>query len=67
MNIYSLQNAGQNQQELNVLVRRCAGIQHIDAVICGDGPVIMLAGSIHTGKGLLMKETGQAMMSGHPL
>ncbi len=42
-------------------------VQHIDAVIGGDGPVVMFAGAIDPGEGLLMEQAGEAMASGYLL
>ena len=63
--IYGFQDAGQYQQELNVLMGRCARIQQIDTVVCGNGPVIVLTGTIHACEGLLMKQALQTMTAGY--
>ena len=56
MDIHSLQDTSQNQQELYVFIGGFTGIQHIHAVVRGDGPVIMFAGSVHACKGLLIQQ-----------
>ena len=62
MNINRLQDAGENQQELAVLVGAFARIKKIDAVIGGQGPVVMFTGSIDTGKGFLMEQADQTLL-----
>ena len=64
--IHSLDNAGQNQKELHIFVRRIAGIQHISAVVSSQGPVVVLSGTVHSRKGLFVKEAGHTVISGHP-
>ena len=54
------------QKELNILMRRLARIQQVDAVVCGERPVVVLTGTIHAGKGLLMKQALQTVLLGHP-
>ena len=65
MSIHCFQNTGQHQKELHVLMGRLARVQKIDAVIRGQGPVIVLSGTIHSRKGLLMQQTLKAMLVGH--
>ena len=60
MNINCLQDAGENQQELAVLVGAFTRLQKIDAVI--GGPVVMFTGSIDTGKGFLMEQANQTLL-----
>ena len=43
MLIDRLQNAGEHQQELDVLMRRLARIEQVDAIIGHQGPVVVLA------------------------
>ena len=59
MNINRLQDAGENQQELAVLVGAFTRLQKIDAVIGGQGPVVMFTGAIDTGKGFLVEQAYQ--------
>ena len=51
-----LNNGTQEQKELGVFVRRITGRQQIHTGICGDGPVVVLTGTVDTGKGLLMEQ-----------
>jgi len=44
-----------------------ARIQQVDAVVCGDGPVIVLTGAIDACEGLLMKQALQSVTAGHHL
>ena len=44
--IYGFQDAGQYQQKLNVLMGRGTRIQQVDSVVCSDGPVIVLTGTM---------------------
>ena len=62
MNINRLQDAGENQQELAVLVGAFARIQKIDAVIGSQGSVVMFTGAIDTGKGFLVEQAYQTLL-----
>ena len=62
MNINRLQDAGENQQELAVLVGAFTRLQKIDAVIGGQGPVVMFTGAIDTGKGFLMEQAYKTLL-----
>ena len=55
-----LQDARQNQQELDVVVRKLTGIEHVDAVIRAERPVVVLTGTGETGERLLAEQTGQS-------
>ncbi len=57
--VHRLHNAGQHQQELDVLVGSLARIQQIDAVVGGQRPVVVLSGTVDAGKRLLVKQAGQ--------
>ena len=65
MAVYSTQNTGQDHQELNIFVRCLARIKQINAVICGDGPVVVLTGTIDSRKWFLMKKTLQSVTLCH--
>ena len=67
MLIHGLQDTGQHQQKLDILMGRFTRIQKIDAVIGSQRPVIVLTGTIDPGKRLLMKQTLQAMKISHLL
>ena len=66
MLVHRFQNAGQHQQKLDILMGRFARIQHVDAVIRNDGPVVVLAGTVDPGKGLFVKQALHAVLGGHP-
>ena len=63
MFINCLQDTGQYQQELHIFMRCFPRIQKVNAIICGNGPVIMFSGAVHTGKGLFMKQAMKAMLT----
>ena len=65
MLIHRLQDAGQNQQELHVLVGRGARIQKIDAIVGGDGPVVVLSGAVHAGEGFFVEQALKAVAAGY--
>jgi len=67
MDIHCLDDTCQYQKELDVFMRRVTRIQEIGAVIRGQRPVVMLTRTIDARKGLLMKEAGHAVASGHLL
>ena len=47
---------------------RClARIQQVDTIVRGDGPVVVLSGAVHTGKGLFMKQALHSVLAGHLL
>ena len=56
MLVNCFQDTGQNQKELNVLMWCLARLQKINAVISGQGPVIVLTGTIHACKRFLVKQ-----------
>ena len=51
MRIYSLEDTGQDKQELNILMRCLARLQKIDAVICSQRPVVVLTGAVTPANG----------------
>ena len=65
MSVYRSEHTCQSQKELFILMRLFAWIQKIDAVICCQGPVVMLTGTIDTFKWFLMKQTLQVMFTSH--
>ncbi len=67
MGIHCLHNAGKHQQELDIFVWRVARVKQILAVVCRDGPVVVLAGAIHARIRLLVKQASQIMLVGNPL
>ena len=48
-------------------MRRLARFQHIDPVVRHKRPVVMLSGTIDSGKRLLMQQTLHSMLARHPL
>ena len=67
MDVDCFQDAGENQQELTVLMGTFARIQKIDAVVRGQRPVVMFTGSIDTGEWFLMKQAYQTLLSSNSL
>ena len=61
MLVHCLQDTGEHQQELDVLMRRLARIQKVLAVVCGQGPVVMLTGTVDSCERFLMKQSAHAM------
>lgn len=61
MGVHTLHDTGQHQQKLYVFIGCLARIQHIDAVIRYNGPVVMLAGAVHAFKRLFVKKAGQTV------
>ena len=64
MAVHSRKHAGQDQEELDVLMRRLPRVHEVDAVIRRERPVIVLAGAVDSVKRLLMQETDEAMAAG---
>ena len=67
MAVDGLDDAREHQQELQVVVRRLAGIEQILAEVARDGPVVMLAGAVDTGEGLLVQQAHKAVLRGDAL
>ena len=65
--IHRFQDTRKHQQELDILMRRLSWLQQVLPIICGKGPVIMLSGTIHASKWLLMQQAFHAMLAGYPL
>ena len=62
--INSLNDRHQEQQKLCVFVRGFTGGEQIDAGICGNGPVIVLAAAVDTRKRLFVEQTYQIVFQG---
>ena len=65
-----LEDRGKEQQESQVLVRRLAGLEQVDAielVVGGDGhrPVAVLAGAVDAGERLLVQQRHEPVPHGH--
>ena len=61
--VHGLENGRQDQKELHVFGRGLSGIQQIFSV-GGDGPVVMLARSVHARIGLFVKQADKAVLLG---
>ena len=62
--ICPLDERGKEQQKRCILAGRLARREEIDAGIRGQRPVDMLAGAVHTGKGLFMQQADHAVPLG---
>ena len=60
------QHRGAEHQELDVVVRRVAGIQQVVAEVVAHAPVQVLAGAVDAGERLLVHQAGQAVLRRHP-
>ena len=60
-------NAGQHEQELQVVLGIVAGIQQVLTQIGADGPVVVLTGAVDPCIGLLVQQADQTVAGGHPL
>ena len=49
-----LDNGDQEEKELCVFIRRCAGIEQVLSLIGGNRPVVMLAAAVDTGERFFM-------------
>lgn len=54
----------EEEQELGVLARGLARIEEVHAGVCGEGPVVVFAGAVHTLKGLFVEEADQTVLLG---
>ena len=67
MLVHRFQDASQHQKKLDILVGCLSRIHHIDAVIRGQRPVIVLAGTVDSREGLLCQKAGEALVGRGPL
>ena len=67
MHVHCSQDTCEHQKELGILMRCLAGIQHVDAVVRRDRPVIMLTGTIHACERFFMEQALQAVLTCHSL
>ena len=65
MDVHSLHDAGQHQKELDVLMGRHSRLQHIDAGVGGQGPVVVLSGAVDALERLFMEQAGKAAAAGY--
>ena len=66
MTVHRTEDAAEHQKELNIFVRSFSRLQKVNAVVCGERPVVVLTGTIHTGKRLLMKQALESVLLCHP-
>ena len=67
MGIYSFHDTCQYQQELNIFIGGLAGLQKVYTIVRSDGPVVMLTGTVYSGKRLLMQHAAQTVLACHTL
>ena len=65
--VHRLDHRAQEQQELGVLIGRLARREQVHARIRGHGPVVVLAGAVDAGEGLLVQQTHQIVPGSHLL
>ena len=65
MLVNCFQDAGKYKKELCILVRCLTWIKKVDSVICCNGPVVMLSGTVDTCEWFLMKQTLLSVTSGN--
>ena len=65
--IHCLDHCTKEQQELCIFIRSLTGRQKVNPCIRSDGPVVVFTGTVHSGKGLLMKETYHTVTLSHLL
>ena len=63
--VHGLQYRAEEKQELCVLVGSLSRRQQVHALIRGDGPVVVFAGSVDAGKGLFMQQAHQTVAAGN--
>ena len=66
MTVHRTEDTAEHQKELNIFVRSFSRLQKVNAVVCGERPVVVLTGTIHTGKRLLMKQALESVLLCHP-
>ena len=65
--IHRLDHRAQEEQKLCVLGRRLAGLEQVHAGVGGQGPVVVLAGTVDAGKRLFVQQADHAVARGHLL
>ena len=60
--VHALDKGRQEQQELGVLAGSLAGLEEVFAGVGVQGPVIVLAGAVDTGKGLFIQKAYQIVL-----
>ena len=61
--VHCLDDSTEEKQELGVFVRRLARCQKVDSRVGCHRPVVVLPGSIYSGKRFLMKQAGHSMFA----
>ena len=56
------QDGSAEDQELHIVVRRVAGTEQVVAELVGERPVVVLAGSVHARKRLLVQQRRQSVL-----
>ena len=65
--VHALDEGRQEQEEPGVLPGGGAGLEQVLARVGGQGPVVVLAGAVDAGEGLLMEQAHQAVAVRHLL
>ena len=65
--IYRLNDGAQQQQKLCIFIGCFPGREKVCSGIRGEGPVVVLAAAVDTGKGLFMKQAHQTMLCSYLL
>ena len=55
------------REELNIFIGGLAGLQKVYTIVRSDGPVVMLTGTVYSGKRLLMQHAAQTVLACHTL
>ena len=63
--VHRLDDGGEEEEKLGVLLRGIAGFQQVDAGIGGDGPVVVLTAAVDPVEGLFVEQAGQAVAVRH--
>ena len=65
--VHALDEGRQEQKEPGVLAGGGAGLEEVVARVGGEGPVVVLAGTVDPGKGLFVEEADHVVPPGHLL
>ena len=63
--VHSLDDRGEEEQELRVVFGSASGIEQIFALVRAHGPVVVLAASVHAGKRLFVQKACHAVARRH--
>ena len=64
--VHRAQHGGAEHEELDVVVRRVAGVQQVVPQVVAHAPVQVLAGAVDAGERLLVHQAGEAVLRRHP-